>query len=120
MIRRALFLAALAIVVITNAPLWFPPRVVQVGDEGYIAAFAWRMAEGRMLPYVDAVSHRGPLVYFPPAIVTWILGPSAVPVRICALAFALGTALLLFYERKWLAPFLYAVMLVVVPAWIPY
>src|SRR6185436_8033131 len=42
-------------------------------DEGYIAALAERMIDGRWLPYFDGVSHRGPLLYWVQA-VAQILG----------------------------------------------
>lgn len=37
-------------------------------DGGYAAAFAERLLDGRFLPYVDAYSHRGPLLYWSAAI----------------------------------------------------
>jgi hypothetical protein len=41
------------------------PYAVQVGfDEGYEAAAVERVVAGRWLPYVDAVSHRGPFLYW--------------------------------------------------------
>lgn len=45
---------------------WYAsPFPVWVGwDEAYIAAFAGRLLDGRGLPYVDAVSHRGPVLYW--------------------------------------------------------
>jgi hypothetical protein len=43
------------------------PRVLAF-DEGYTTALAERMIEGRWLPYVDGVSHRGPLLYWAVAI----------------------------------------------------
>lgn len=44
-------------------------------DEGYAAAFGVRMVEGRWLPYVDAISHRGPMLYWVVALATTIAGP---------------------------------------------
>lgn len=41
------------------------PYGQQVGfDEGYEAAVVERIIDGRWLPYVDAVSHRGPFLYW--------------------------------------------------------
>lgn len=37
-------------------------------DEGYTAAFGERLIEGSWLPYVDGVSHRGPLLYWATAL----------------------------------------------------
>jgi len=83
------------------------------------------MAEGRMLPYVDAVSHRGPLVYFPPAIVALVTGGgNALPVRICSLALMIATAVLLWIAHRragGVAAVAYVVLAgFVVRGWIPY
>jgi 4-amino-4-deoxy-L-arabinose transferase-like glycosyltransferase len=43
-------------------------------DEGYTAALAERMIDGKWLPYVDGVSHRGPLLYWLQAIAELIGG----------------------------------------------
>ena len=55
---------------------WFSvPFDVWAGwDEAYIAAFANRMTAGHWLPYVDAVSHRGPVLYWFAALGQWIAG----------------------------------------------
>lgn len=44
-------------------------------DDAYIAAFALRMIDGSWLPFVDAVSHRGPFLYWYAAVFQWIFGP---------------------------------------------
>ena len=43
-------------------------------DEGYIATFGERMLDGRFLPYVDAVSQRGPVLYWFTSIAQWVGG----------------------------------------------
>lgn len=43
-------------------------------DEGYIAAFGERLLDGRFLPYVDAVSQRGPVLYWLAGIAQWTTG----------------------------------------------
>jgi len=59
------------LVAIVHLRYIFPtPAGVGGSDEGYIAAFGQRMATGHMLPFVDAVSHRGPMLY-------WIVGSFA-------------------------------------------
>jgi 4-amino-4-deoxy-L-arabinose transferase-like glycosyltransferase len=66
-------------------------------DEGYITAFADRMIHGRWLPYVDAVSHRGPMLYWVASLAVLIGGSgSFVPVRILALACSLLVILLAY------------------------
>jgi len=51
------------------------PYPVQVGyDEGYEAAAVERVIDGRGLPYVDAVSIRGPFLYWSLAIVHLVFG----------------------------------------------
>jgi hypothetical protein len=55
--------------------LLFRPVSRPIGaDEGYIAAFALRMIDGHWLPYVDAVSHRGPVLYWVVAVFQRIAG----------------------------------------------
>ncbi len=90
--RRALLygalatLLALAAIFRTHLALTRPePAVLNPYDEGYLSAFAWRMLEGQWLPYVDAVSHRGPLLYWVTAAATWVFGTGS------------------FYPLRWLA-----------------
>lgn len=63
-------------------------------DEGSIGAFAMRLLDGHLLPYVDAVSQRGPLTYWLAALAQ---APAAaagfLPMRLLALAAALATTL---------------------------
>lgn len=61
-------------------------------DEGYIAAMALRMMEGSWLPYVDAVSQRGPVLYWITTLAMRVGGRfSWVPIRVLALTAALST-----------------------------
>ena len=51
------------------------PYSQQVGyDEGYEAAATERVISGHWLPYVDAVSHRGPFLYWTQAIFHLLTG----------------------------------------------
>ena len=43
-------------------------------DEGYIAAFGERLIDGHFLPYVDAVSQRGPVLYWAAACAQFVSG----------------------------------------------
>lgn len=77
---------------------WYAePFAVWVGwDEAYIAAFAERMLERSWMPYVDAVSHRGPLLYWIAALVELIGGRfSWLPFRNAALFFSEASLVLL-------------------------
>ncbi|MFW5739670.1 MAG: ArnT family glycosyltransferase [Myxococcota bacterium] len=66
-------------------------------DEAYIAAFAQRMIEGQWLPYVDAVSHRGPVLYWLAALGQWLAGGySWAAMRHMALLFAEANLVLCF------------------------
>jgi hypothetical protein len=67
-------------------------------DEGYITAFAERLNHGRWLPYVDAVSHRGPMLYWVAGLAVGIGGShSFVPVRLLALGCSLLIVLLTYF-----------------------
>lgn len=74
--------AILAIAMVTELcrlHLWFiyPYPSVLWCDEGYIAAFALRMLGGHWLPYVDAVSQRGPVLYWSRLSSSGSVGPLA-------------------------------------------
>lgn len=70
-------------------------------DEPYITALAWRMVEGRWLPYVDGVSHRGPLLYWAAALAVWIGEPTSwLPIRVCAMLAGLSTLLFTFLAAQ--------------------
>jgi len=43
-------------------------------DDGYTVAAGERLIDGRWLPYVDACSHRGPILYWLAALAQWISG----------------------------------------------
>jgi hypothetical protein len=58
-----------AITLLVRAHLVFMRPSVGLGvDESYVTALAQRMIDGRMLPYVDGVSHRGPVLYWAAAL----------------------------------------------------
>ncbi len=51
------------------------PAAIQLGnDEGYEAAVVERLIDRRWLPYVDGLSHRGPLLYWSLAVFELICG----------------------------------------------
>jgi 4-amino-4-deoxy-L-arabinose transferase-like glycosyltransferase len=91
---------ALAAMLRGHLILMWHPAAVQV-DEPYIIAFANRMLDGRFLPYVDAVSHRGPLLYWAVASMQWLLGdPGWMPIRICAAVAGVSTVLFTFLAGR--------------------
>lgn len=71
------------------------PRTVSV-DEGYIAAFALRLLHGKGLPYVDAVSQRGPVTYWLAAVACAFDQTSFLPMRVLALVVALFSGFAMF------------------------
>ncbi|WP_394827800.1 phospholipid carrier-dependent glycosyltransferase [Pendulispora albinea] len=86
-----------------HAWLFSQPVLVHARDEGYIAAFALRMLEGRMLPYVDAVSQRGPLLYYGVAWMGHLFDPLTwMPVRAMSVL-AIGGSLTATSLAAWLA-----------------
>lgn len=77
-----------AFVLLLGAHLFFlsPPTLLHQADEGYVNAFAWRMVEGQMLPFVDGVSHRGPLMYWAAAVAVWLGDPTSwAPIRVTSM-----------------------------------
>jgi hypothetical protein len=78
---------------------WFAePVATWAGwDEAYITAFAQRLIDGHWLPYVDAVSHRGPVLYWLAAVFQWLAGGySWMAMRHAALLFAEANLVLAF------------------------
>jgi hypothetical protein len=74
-----------------------PPTLLHMVDEGYVNAFARRMVEGRMLPFVDAVSHRGPLMYWAAAVAVWLGSPTSwAPIRVTSMLCGLVTVAFTF------------------------
>ncbi len=64
-------------------------------DEGYATAFARRMIEGRWLPYVDGVSHRGPVFYWVAALAVRAFGAESwLAMRLLAWALLVSTVVL--------------------------
>jgi 4-amino-4-deoxy-L-arabinose transferase-like glycosyltransferase len=96
----ACFGLTLLALAIAHADFFQPAGSLHIFDEGYINAFAARMLEGRFLPYVDAVSHRGPLLYWVAAIAAWLGGDGWLPIRACALAASLLSATFTFLAAR--------------------
>jgi hypothetical protein len=70
----ALAVAALELLRVHRTLSTPEPGVLNVYDEGYLMAFAARLLDGRSLPFVDAVSHRGPLLYWVAELAVALLG----------------------------------------------
>lgn len=76
-------------------------------DEGYATAFARRMIEGRWLPYVDGVSHRGPVFYWVVALAVRVFGAESwLAMRLLAWGLLVATIVLGVLSaallRRWL------------------
>lgn len=72
----AIVLAACAGALALGVQGWFllrAPAPIST-DEGYMGAFALALAHGRWLPYVDAVSQRGPVLYWFIGLCQWVFG----------------------------------------------
>ncbi len=83
-------LACMQLLASAHWPFLHPAVAVNPKDEGYINAFAMRLRAGQELPYVDAVSHRGPMLYWLAAVFTRFGDPfTFVPLRSLALACSL-------------------------------
>lgn len=70
----AIAVASIAVIGWANGSLLDPPALLHLSDEGYIQAVAIRMVDGGLLPYVDGVGHRGPLLYLTAAFGTLLFG----------------------------------------------
>ena len=116
------YLAGLwAFAVLVWAHLFFmkPPAILHGLDEGYVNAFCWRMTEGKWLPFVDGVSHRGPLMYWMVAIAIKLSTPlSWMPLRVVSMLVGVGTLVFTFLAgwraRKPLAGAVGAVSIIIV------
>lgn len=85
---------AWSLFLLLRAHLFFlsPPALLHALDEGYVNAFAWRMVDGQMLPFVDGVSHRGPLMYWAIAIAVRLGNPTSwAPIRVTSMICGLLT-----------------------------
>ncbi|MFI5309332.1 MAG: ArnT family glycosyltransferase [Polyangiales bacterium] len=94
------FLTAAAVVLAASAHGYFLfYRALPLAmDEGYMGAFAQRLLAGRFLPYVDAVSQRGPLLYWSVAAFQALFGPSRwIGIRVLALVANVVTLLACSY-----------------------
>jgi len=107
----ALAALACAAVLFVDAHRYFTrpdPAVLNDFDEGYALALARRMIEGQWLPYVDGVSHRGPVFYWVVAIAAKVWGYDGwLSMRVLALLLLLANLLLGFLAaglaRRWTA-----------------
>jgi 4-amino-4-deoxy-L-arabinose transferase-like glycosyltransferase len=90
-----------ALAMLVRAHLLFirRPHAVNV-DEAYIVALGQRMLDGSWLPYVDGVSHRGPVAYWVGAVIALFGSDTFVPMRIAALLAFLATAAFTFLAAR--------------------
>jgi hypothetical protein len=90
-----------AAVLLVRAHLVFTsPSVSLAVDEAYVAALAHRMLDGRMLPYVDGVSHRGPLLYWVASLFVYAGGQGWAGMRALALTVSLACSLFTFLAAR--------------------
>jgi hypothetical protein len=96
--------SALLVVVRANLHFMRPSAaLLHQFDEGYAVALGRRMVEGSFLPYVDGVSHRGPLYYDSVAVAVRIFGNGTwMPVRVLGLT-TLATTIGLGFSAAWRA-----------------
>lgn len=111
-----------ALVLVSDASWFFVrpgPAVLNDMDEGYAQAIARRMIEGRWLPYVDGVSHRGPVFYWTAAIGARIFGSESwLSMRVLSWLMLVSTVALGFKTavllERWLAGGIMAVSYVAI------
>ena len=89
---------AWVLVQLALAHRWFTrPFSVWIGlDDAYVAAAGQRLLDGHWLPYVDAVSHRGPLLYWISAILQSVSTDGWMGPRLGSFLFAEAAAVLIF------------------------
>jgi len=101
LVAAAAAVASLLAIIWANVQFFDPPAVLNRWDEGYIHAIGVRMLEGELLPYVDGVSHRGPLLYWTAAAGAWLFGRhSWLSVRVLGSTTMLLTALLAYLAGR--------------------
>lgn len=76
------------------------PSISLAVDEAYVVALAHRMVDGTMLPYVDGVSHRGPLLYWAASLFTLVAGRGWAAVRALALTVSVTCSLFTFLAGR--------------------
>jgi hypothetical protein len=76
------------------------PSVSLAVDEAYVAALAHRMIDGGMLPYVDGVSHRGPLLYWVASAFVLAGGQGWAGMRALALTVSVACSLFTFLAGR--------------------
>jgi hypothetical protein len=90
-----------AVALLVRAHLVFMrPSVNLHVDEAYVAALAHRMIDGGMLPYVDGVSHRGPLLYWVASAFVLAAGKGWAAMRAAALTVAIACAAFTFLAGR--------------------
>jgi hypothetical protein len=93
-------LAAITAILVRAHLAFMTPGMPLNPDEGYIMAFGQRMLEGHLLPYVDAVSHRGPLLYWVGALIAGCGEFSWRPIRVAGMLVATVPGLLAFLAAR--------------------
>ncbi|HEY6558497.1 MAG TPA: glycosyltransferase family 39 protein [Polyangiaceae bacterium] len=93
---------AWSVCLIGRANLWaLSPEPMWLNqDEGYVAALAYRMIHGQWLPYVDGVSHRGPVLYYVAALWLHAFGVTLQAVRWLAFVCSALVAVMVFIAGR--------------------
>ena len=104
LLDTAAFLHGLAILVVAQLYFILPvPAILQRWDEAYAMAFADRMIAGHDLPYVDAVSQKGPVFYWVVDLAVRLFGEGSwLPMRMLGLACTVLTVALAF-AASWIS-----------------
>lgn len=98
---------ALVVLIRCHWYFFYPWAMPVSNDEGYISAMALRMIHGHWLPYVDAISQRGPILYWLASLTMKIGGQfSWLPIRWLALGTGVSVVSLTFVVgAEYLTPF---------------
>lgn len=115
----ALLFTAWAVSLIVRGHLPYLAHASQQNiDEGYLLAAGQRMLHGRMLPFVDAVAHTGPVFMWLGALIASFGSFSWLPVRIAAVvSFSVFALLLSLVGRRSGRPLAGAIAAAFVPMW---
>lgn len=91
--------AILGLTLLLRMNFWDQPLQM---DEGVYSYIGWGMFDG-LVPYKDVFDHKPPGIYMLYAVAFWLLGPTALSVKVFGTIYTLGTVLAVFLVGRKMA-----------------